>query len=321
MAQGVFLRLLAGVAAALACGSAAALEGFPAGLKAATVLVVDDESGEVLYGKNALTSVPIASISKLMTAIVTLDAALPPDEPITIGEDEIRATWPNHSRLEKGATLTRDELLHLALLASDNRAAVALGRSYPGGLASFVEAMNRRAEELGMVGSHFQEPSGLSRNNVSTAEDLVKLVHAARDYPLIAQYSTDPEYEVTIRRRPAVFRNTNPLVRAGDQDIAIQKTGFTNAAGQCLVMYVKSAARTLTIVLLDSFGRYGPVADALRIRSWIDPTYIAPASVARLVSPQPGKKAHFAADKSRPKPPASHVRAHVAPKASINQSS
>jgi len=320
MAQGVAVRLLAGLALAAACASAVALDGIPTGLKSATVLVVDDESGEVLYGKNAVTSVPIASISKLMTAIVTLDAALPMDETLVIGDDEIRATAPNRSRLEKGALLTRDELLHLALLASDNRAAYALGGSYPGGLEPFVEAMNRKAAELGMTGSRFEEPSGLSRHNVSTAEDLVKLVHAAKEYPLIAQYSTDPQFEVAIRGRPATFRNTNALVRAGDQDIAVQKTGFTNAAGQCLVMYVKSAARTLTIVLLDSLGRYGPVADALRIRSWIDPTYIAPASVARLVAP-PSRKTHFAAAKARPKPAPSHVHAHTAPKVPVSQSS
>jgi D-alanyl-D-alanine endopeptidase (penicillin-binding protein 7) len=285
MACRVFRIAVAALALAALCGPVSAFEGSPSGIKAATVLIVDEDSGEVLYSKNTATSVPIASISKLMTSVVTLDADLPLYEPIQITQEDVRATWPNHSRLEKGAVLTRAELLHLALLASDNRAAVALGRTYPGGMPAFVAAMNFKAEELAMTGSHFVEPSGLSRQNVSTAEDLAKLVRAAKDYPLIAQYSTDPEYQVIIRGRPALFHNTNAFVRAGDPDVALQKTGFTNAAGQCMVLYLKAAARTLTIVLLDSLGRYGPVADIARIRSWIDPGYVAPASIARLASP------------------------------------
>jgi len=321
---GDFLRrVMAGVALAAACASASALDGIPLGLKSASVLIVDEDSGEVLYGKNAMTSVPIASISKLMTAIVTLDANLPPDEPITIGDEELRATFPNRSRLEKGATLTRDDLLHLALLASDNRAAYALGRSYPGGLPAFTEAMNRKAQELEMTGSHFEEPSGLSSHNVSTAEDLARLVRAAKSYPLIAQYSTDPHYEVLIRNRPAVFRNTNALVRAGDPDIAVQKTGFTNAAGQCLVLQVKSTARALTIVLLDSLGRYGPVADVLRIRAWLDPSYAAPPAVARLAFPEAAKRTRLAVAKGRSKAAASgsHVRVHAVQKVTPVQTS
>jgi D-alanyl-D-alanine endopeptidase (penicillin-binding protein 7) len=308
MPRGVIFKAIAGLTLATCCACAFALDGTPPNLQSASAFVVDDQTGEVLYDKNAATSVPIASISKLMTAIVTLQAGLPLDESITIGTEELKATWPNRSRLDKGATFTRDELLHIALLASDNRAAYALGRSYPGGLGAFVEAMNGKAVELGMTGTYFEEPSGLSKHNVSTAEDLAKLVRAAQAYPLIAQYSTDPEYEVSIRGRPSVFHSTNAMVRAGDQDIAVQKTGFTNAAGECLVMHVKSAARALTIVLLDSLGRYTPVADVLRIRAWLDPSYTAPPSLARLVAPAPVRKAHFVTVKAHPKAATPHVR-------------
>ncbi len=260
------------------------LSGAPA-LRSGFALVRDDTTGEILMSKNGTTSVPIASISKLMTALVTLDAALDLAEPIEIADSDVRATAPNRSALAPGMILTRDDVLHLALMASDNRAAVALGRTYPGGMSAFVAAMNAKARALDMLGSHFAEPSGLSQENVSSAEDLARLIGAANAHDLIGRYSTDRSHTVTLRGRPVTFRSTNALVRAGDADITVQKTGFTRAAGQCLVMMLNGSARKFTVVLLDALGRYDPVLDAAALRRWLEPGYALPASLARLDAP------------------------------------
>ncbi len=261
-------------------------------LRSGFALVRDDTTGEILMSKNGTTSVPIASISKLMTALVTLDANLDLSEPIEIAESDVQATAPNRSALARGMTLSRDDVLHLALMASDNRAAVALGRTYPGGMTAFVAAMNAKATSLGMTGSRFAEPSGLSRENVSTAEDLARLIAAANAHALIGRYSTDRSHTVMLRGRPVTFRSTNALVRAGETDIAVQKTGFTRAAGQCLVMMLNGTARKFTVVLLDALGRYDPVLDAAALRRWLEPGYALPASLAALSAPaRPSHKA------------------------------
>lgn len=275
-----FLRRLASrlAVAALACWGAAAAAAEEPSLRSAAALVVDAETGEVLHAKNADAIVPIASITKLMTAMVTLDADLPLDEPITITADDAEAGQAKRrARLAVGASLTRAELLQLALMASENRAAAALGRAYPGGMDAFVTAMNAKAHALEMTGSRFVEPTGLSSENVSTAGDLAKLVLAAKDYALIAEYSTTPNAEYTIRGRRVAFANTNGLVRGGSWEIALSKTGFINAAGRCLVMQARVATRSLVIVLLDSVGKYTRIGDANRIRHWLEPGFAVPA--------------------------------------------
>jgi D-alanyl-D-alanine endopeptidase (penicillin-binding protein 7) len=265
------------IAAVLACVAAGAAASEEPSLRSAAALVIDADTGEVLHAKNAGAIVPIASITKLMTAMVTLDADLPLDESITITADDVEAAGgKRQGRLAVGASLTRAELLQLALMASENRAAVALGRAYPGGTDAFVTAMNARAHELEMTGSRFVEPTGLSSENVSTAEDLARLVRAAKSYALISEYSTTPSAEFTIRGRRVAFANTNGLVRGGTWEIGLSKTGFINAAGRCLVMQAKVATRSLIIVLLDSVGKYTRIGDAIRIRQWLEPGYVAP---------------------------------------------
>ncbi len=240
-------------------------------LQSSAALVLDQESGEILYGKNATTIAPIASITKLMTAMVVLDANLDPAEKIQITQDDIDLLRGSHSRLRVGAVLTRDELLRLALMSSENRAASALGRSYPGGLDAFVRAMNLKAQLLGMTGSHFDDSTGLSSTNVSTAEDLATLVRAAHNYPQIREYTTSTGYAVHLGgRKPVAFHNTNRLVGSGAWDIGLSKTGFINEAGRCLVMQATLAGRAVIIVLLDSWGKYSRIGDANRIRKWLE---------------------------------------------------
>ena len=252
-------------------------------LKSSAVLVMDEQTGQVLYGRNTDAVVPIASITKLMTAMVTLDAGLDMREEVEISTEEIEITRGSgaKARLPRGASLSRDDLLHLALMASDNRAAAALASSYPGGVDAFVAAMNAKARLLDMGDSRFADPTGLTPENVSSAEDLAKLVRAANDYPLIREYSTSPSHEVTINGRRVQFGNTNALVRANDWEIGLQKTGFIRAAGRCLVMYAKLATRPVVIVLLDSVGKYTRLVDAARIREWLEPGYSVPTGLVR----------------------------------------
>jgi D-alanyl-D-alanine endopeptidase (penicillin-binding protein 7) len=240
-------------------------------LKSNAVLVLDQQSGEMLYGKNTQAIVPIASITKLMTAMVVLDANLDPEEKIVIVQDDVDWLRGSHSRLRVGASLTRDELLRVALMASENRAASALARAYPGGPESFVRAMNLKAQLLGMNGSRFADATGLSSANVSTAGDLATLVRFAYRYAKIRQYSTSTAYAVSLGgRHPVAFRNTNRLVGSGAWDIGLSKTGFINEAGRCLVMQATLAGRMVIIVLLDSWGKYTRIGDANRIRKWLE---------------------------------------------------
>ena len=239
-------------------------------LKSQAALVIDQQSGEILLGKNMESKLPIASLTKLMTAIVTLDAELDPDEPVTISKADVDRLRGSHSRLQVGTTLTRDELLHLALMASENRAASAITSSYPGGKDSCVLAMNLKAQLLGMSGTRFEDGTGLSGRNVSTAQDLAKLVQAAHAYPKIRDYTTSTSYQVKIGRRAMRFGNTNNLTRSSRWDIGLSKTGYIAEAGRCLVMQVTLAERSIIIVLLDSWGKYTRVGDATRIRQWLE---------------------------------------------------
>ncbi len=238
-------------------------------LKSSVALVLDSDTNEVLFSKNSQAVLPIASLTKLMTAVIVTEAKLPLNEPITVTQDDIDTEKFSRSRLKVGTTLSREEMLHLALMSSENRAAHALGRSYPGGIEAFVAAMNRKALELGMKDTHYVEPTGLSSNNQSSARDLATLVMAAQEHPMIREFSTSPEYQVEVGNRPTQFRTTNALVRSPAWDIVLQKTGYITEAGRCLVMQAKMAGRRLTMVFLDSAGKYSRIGDAERVRRWI----------------------------------------------------
>ncbi|MBL8539728.1 MAG: D-alanyl-D-alanine endopeptidase [Betaproteobacteria bacterium] len=243
-------------------------------VRSAAALVIDLEQGQSVYEKNPGSVMPIASITKLMTAMVVLDAELPLDEPIAITEDDLDAMKGTRSRLPVGAVLTRRELLRLALMASENSAAAALGRSYPGGTSTFVLAMNRKARAIGTRNTYYVEPTGLSSSNVSTARDLGQIVRTSYRYQLIREFSTTESYEVEIAEgRERLFHNTNGLVRSGEWDIGLQKTGYISEAGRCLVMQATIAAKPYIIVLLDAVGRYTRIADANRIKRWIEVRY------------------------------------------------
>lgn len=241
-------------------------------LASSKALIVNQETGETLYAKSTDATTPIASVTKLMTAMVMLDARLPMDEYLTISEADVDTLKGTSSRLRLGTELTRAELLQLAIMASENRAASALARNYPGGLNAFIAAMNTKALELGMTRTRFFDPTGLNSANVSTAEDLVKMVRAAYQYPQIRQVSTTAAHDVNVRglRNPVSFVNTNILVRNSDWVIGLSKTGYINEAGRCLVMQAEIAGQPLIIVLLDSWGKYTRIGDAQRIRKWIE---------------------------------------------------
>ena len=236
------------------------------------VLVFDPTTGQTLFSKNAEHVTPIASITKIMTAMVVLDAKLPMDDPIEITTEDIDTVKNTRSRLPVGSHFRRDDLMRLALMASDNRAASALGRNFPGGLAAFVAAMNDKANALGLTQTHYVDSSGLSPANVSSPQDLGKLVAAASRYPLITEYSTTGAVHVTLpdSKRKLSFVNTNALVRNSDWKIGLSKTGYINEAGKCLVMQAMIANQPVVIVLLDSWGRLTRVADANRIRKWLE---------------------------------------------------
>ena len=237
-------------------------------LKSTVVLVVNQDTKDVYYEKNPSVSLPIASISKLMTAMVMLDAKLPMDEALVINAED--AHIYKHSRLAEGTILTREDALHLALMSSENRAAYTLARNYPGGLPAFIAAMNRKAKELGMEHTHFEDPTGLTSENVASAEDLTRMLNAAYQYKIIREFSTWPDMTMMIANRPQKFLNTNRLVRAGDMDIGLQKTGFINAAGRCLVMQARINNTPLLLVFLDSVGTQSRFADAARVRDWYE---------------------------------------------------
>ncbi len=241
-------------------------------LRSESALVLDAEQGRVIYGKKADKIRPIASITKLMTAMVVLDAQLPLTEKITIKSADVDRIKNTRSRLSVGARLTREEILLLALMSSDNRAAAALGRTYPGGTKVFVKAMNNKAFELGMGNSLFVESTGLSSRNVSTARDLAKLVEAAYSYEMIRKCTTTAVHSVRLppKKRSLLYKNSNSLVRRGVWDIDISKTGFLKAAGRCLVMHAQILGKPVIIVLLDSWGKNTRIGDANRIKKWME---------------------------------------------------
>lgn len=241
-------------------------------LASASALVVDLSNGKEVYASIPDALVPIASITKLMTAMVVLDARLPMDEVLSVEIKDTKELKGVFSRVKVNSELSRQELLRLALMSSENRAASALGHQYPGGHRAFVAAMNAKARSLGMRRSRFVEPTGLSPLNVSTARELVTLLKAARQYPLIRELSTSTNSDTRFRSPSYAlsFFNTNPLVRAGSWNIQVSKTGFTDEAGHCLVMLAEVAKRPMAMVFLDSLGKSSRFADASRLRQWVE---------------------------------------------------
>jgi D-alanyl-D-alanine endopeptidase (penicillin-binding protein 7) len=244
----------------------------PLDLKSSVALVVDQDTDEVLFEKNTHAVLPIASITKLMTALVTVEADLPLDEELTFTREEMVKAGVR-SNLRPGLKITRGTALHLALMSSENRAAQLLGRTYPGGLPAFVEAMNAKALLLGMDDSHFADPTGLSSENRSSANDLVRLVKAAYDHEVIRDYSVSGELALPIGKRTVRYGNTNRLTANPDWEIGLQKTGYISAAGRCLVMQAVIEGKRVVMVLLDSVGKYSRLGDAQRIRDWIEDTH------------------------------------------------
>lgn len=263
-------RALTGILLISAAFSALGKESADPKLKSGSVLILDQDHATVLYSRNSDVAAPIASITKLMTALVVLDAKQSLGEPLQITADDRDLPKASFSRLAVGTTLSRGDLMHLALMSSENRAAHALGANYPGGMTAMVAAMNAKAATLGMSNSHFVDPTGLSSLNVASPEDLARLVMAASKNPTIREYSTDPSYAVRVRRHLVEFHNTDNLVKNRDWNITVQKTGFINEAGKCLVMNAVIDRRSVIIVLLDSYGRYTRVADAKRIKTWME---------------------------------------------------
>lgn len=241
-------------------------------LKSSVALVVDQDTHEVLLSKNEQAVLPIASLTKLMTGLIISEAKLPMDEMITITQDDVDTEKGSSSRLRVGTTLSRAELLHLALMSSENRAASALGRTYPGGLGAFVGLMNAKASMLGMNDTRYVEPTGLSSKNQSSAKDLALLVNVASADPLLREYSTSPGHQVAVGRQVLQYNNTNRLVKNPSWDIGLQKTGYISEAGQCLVMQAQVAGRKLIMVFLDSAGKLSRLADAERVRRWVEST-------------------------------------------------
>jgi serine-type D-Ala-D-Ala endopeptidase (penicillin-binding protein 7) len=255
-------------------------------LRSAAALVIDQEAGKLLYAKNTDAVMPIASITKLMTAIVVLESGAPLDDPITVTMQDVDRLKGTSSRLRVGTTLSRKEMLRLALMASENRAASALARAYPGGTSAFVEAMNRKAKQLGMRDTRFVDPTGLNPNNVSTALDLATLVNAGYQHSVIRDYTTTESVRLAFqgkrKARALNFRNSNALVRSGQWEIGLSKTGYISEAGRCLVMQARISSKPVIIVLLDSWGKFTRIADANRIKRWVE-TLHTPGSSPRLM--------------------------------------
>lgn len=252
----------------------------PLDLASSVALVLDQNNAEVLFEKNANVALPIASITKLMTGLIVVEARQNMDEILTVTEDDVDHEKFTSSRLRVGSQMTRANLLHIALMSSENRAAAALGRNYPGGVAGFVAAMNAKAQELGMSDTRYVDSSGLSSRNVASARDLAKLAMVAYHQPLLRLYSTDPKSEVDAGGRIMNYRNTNYLVASPSWEIGLQKTGFINEAGRCLVMQAMISGRAVIMVFLDSKGKQSRTADAGRVRRWLEaltPSALAPA--------------------------------------------
>ena len=242
----------------------------PLALASSVALVLDQSSSEVLFEKNANVALPIASITKLMTGLVVVQAQQDMNEMLTVTDEDIDHEKHTHSRLSVGSRMTRGDLLHIALMSSENRAASALGRNYPGGITAFVEAMNAKAKQLGMNDTHYVDSSGLSSRNVASARDLAKLAIVAHQEPMLREYSTDPKAEVDAGGRIMHYFNTNRLVANPDWDIGLQKTGYISEAGRCLVMQAKIEGRSVIMVFLDSKGKQSRTADAGRMRRWLE---------------------------------------------------
>lgn len=247
-------------------------------LKSSVALVIDQDTNEVLFSKNDQAVLPIASLTKLMTGLVLSEAHLPNSELITISQADVDTEKGSSSRLRVGTELSRGELMHLALMSSENRAAHALARSYPGGLPVFVGLMNAKAKLIGMKDTNYVEPTGLSSKNQSSARDLAKLVNVAHGDPILRELTTSPDYQVAVGKRMLQFNNTNRLVKNPAWDIGLQKTGYISEAGRCLVMQTKVAGRKLIMVFLDSAGKFTRLADAERVRHWVES--IPPRSTA-----------------------------------------
>jgi D-alanyl-D-alanine endopeptidase (penicillin-binding protein 7) len=255
-------------------------------LRSSVALVIDQDTREVLLSKNDSAVLPIASLTKLMTGLIVSEGKLPLDEMIEITQDDVDTEKGSSSRLRVGSALSRGELLHLALMSSENRAAHALGRTYPGGLPTFVSLMNAKAQALGMKDTSYVEPTGLSSRNQSSAHDLATLVTVAYNDPKLRELSTSKTHQVSVGNRTLSFNNTNRLVKHPDWDIGLQKTGYISEAGQCLVMQAKIAGRKLIMVFLDSAGKLSRIADAERVRRWVEsnPGVVPTATVVRHVS-------------------------------------
>ena len=241
-------------------------------LKSSVALILDQDTDEVLFSKNAQAVLPIASLTKLMTAVVVAEAGQPLDEVLNVTQADVDTEKGSRSRLKVGTRLSREEALHLALMSSENRAAHALGREYPGGVDAFVKAMNLKAIALGMGATRFVEPTGLSSQNRSSASDLATLVKAAHAHPIIRDMSTSPSYQIDVGSRHVQFVNTNRLLRNPDWDIGLQKTGYITEAGRCMVMQTRMAGRQLIMIFLDSAGKYSRLGDAERVRRWLKET-------------------------------------------------
>ena len=290
-ARSAQVRHVAAVAAAAEAPARASfgqMQGLHAGvdalaLKSSVALVIDQDTNEVLFSKNPSAVLPIASITKLMTGLVISESHQPLADVLTITQDDIDTEKGSRSRLAVGTQLTRGEMMHLALMSSENRAANALGRHYPGGLDAFVAAMNVKAASLGMRDTRYVEPTSLSSRNQSSAQDLALLVREAHRVPLLRELTTSHEAQVAVGKRMMQFHTTNGLVRSPQRDIGLQKTGYISEAGRCMVVQAQLAGRKLIMVLLDSTGKYSRIGDAERIRKWLG-TAAAAATPAHRVS-------------------------------------
>ncbi|HJV00925.1 MAG TPA: D-alanyl-D-alanine endopeptidase [Burkholderiaceae bacterium] len=283
----VYERLLAAAPAVPTMGDLAGLNQTrdPFDLKSNVALVLDQNNDEVLFEKNSNVALPIASITKLMTGLVVVEAHQDMDEVLTVTEDDVDRVKFSSSRLKVGSQLTRANMLHIALMSSENRAASALGRNYPGGRTAFVEAMNAKARELGMLDTHYVDSNGLSKMNVASARDLARLAMAAYQQPLLRQYSTDPKAIVEASGHPMQFGNTNHLVANPSWEIGLQKTGFINEAGRCLLMQAVIEGRAVIMVFLDSKGKQSRTADAGRMRKWLEALKPAGMSAGTAAAP------------------------------------
>jgi D-alanyl-D-alanine endopeptidase (penicillin-binding protein 7) len=279
-ARAVQTRAVAGEAGRMSFGQMAGLHrsADPLDLRSSVALVIDQDTHEVLLRKNDNAVLPIASLTKLMTGLLIAEARLPLSEMVSITQDDVDTEKGSSSRLAVGTVLSRGDLLHLALMSSENRAAHALGRTYPGGMDVFVAQMNARAHALGMQDTRYVEPTGLSSRNQSSAQDLATLVAAAYKEPLVRELSTSPGREIDVGRRTLQYNNTNRLVKSPQWDIGLQKTGYIAEAGRCLVMQAQVSGRKLIMVFLDSAGKFSRIADAERVKRWVEQSHRAAAA-------------------------------------------